>query len=234
MFAFLMATLVAMTSSVFATLAQAAVPLTGQIEQAARAELVKQSSAAGLVKPQFDLTVVAPRPAPPCAQPVTVQAQDTRQPARMRFVARCPDPGGWRYEYIVRARVSALVAVAATTIEANAPLTAEQVSVERRDVSSIGDPISAPEEAVGQSSRRMLRPGDILRASQLAAPILVKRGDQVLMVARRDGIEVSTTGEALDAGARGATVRVRNAASGQVLRMRVTGAGTVEPVELIR
>jgi flagella basal body P-ring formation protein FlgA len=50
------------------------------------------------------------------------------------------------------------------------------------------------------------------------------------MLARRDGIEVSTSGEALDAGSRGAIVRVRNSGSGQVVRMRVTGAGTVEPV----
>jgi flagella basal body P-ring formation protein FlgA len=50
------------------------------------------------------------------------------------------------------------------------------------------------------------------------------------MLARRDGIEVSTSGEALDAGGRGALVRVRNSGSGQVVRMRVTGAGTVEPV----
>jgi hypothetical protein len=51
------------------------------------------------------------------------------------------------------------------------------------------------------------------------------------MIARREGIEVSTAGEALDAGARGAMVRVRNAGSGQVVRMRVAGPGTVEPVD---
>jgi flagella basal body P-ring formation protein FlgA len=61
--------------------------------------------------------------------------------------------------------------------------------------------------------------------------VLVKRGDQVLMLARRDQVEVSTSGEALDSGARGAIVRVRNTASGQVVRMRVSGAGTVEPVD---
>jgi flagella basal body P-ring formation protein FlgA len=51
-----------------------------------------------------------------------------------------------------------------------------------------------------------------------------------MMVARREGIEVTTAGEALDAGGRGAMVRVRNAGSGQIVRMRVTGPGTVEPI----
>jgi flagella basal body P-ring formation protein FlgA len=148
----------------------------------------------------------------------------------MRFAARCPGAAGWKYEYLVRARVSALVAVAAGPEAPNEPLTPEQVTLERRDVSALADPVSLPGDAVGQSSRRTLRAGDILRASQLAAPLLVRRGDQVVMLARRDGIEVSTSGEALDAGGRGALVRVRNSGSGQVVRMRVTGAGTVEPV----
>jgi flagella basal body P-ring formation protein FlgA len=202
-----------------------------QIEQVARAELEKQLAAAGLTEPQLDVAVVTARAAPPCSQPVAIEPLETRSAQRMRFLARCNDTPGWRYEYIVRARVSAMVAVAAAPVAANEALTDAQVTIERRDISNIADPISAPEEAVGQMSRRMLRPGDILRSGQLSSPVLVKRGDAVLMIARREGIEVSTAGEALDAGARGAVVRVRNAGSGQVVRMRVAGPGAVEPID---
>ena len=66
------------------------------------------------------------------------------------------------------------------------------------------------------------------------APLLVKRGDAVVMIARIEGIEVSTAGEALDAGARGALVRVKNSTSGQTLRMRVVAPGAVEPVDMPR
>ncbi|WP_229440688.1 flagellar basal body P-ring formation chaperone FlgA [Massilia sp. BSC265] len=161
-----------------------------------------------------------------------IEALDTRQYSRMRFVARCPDPKGWRHDFIVRARVSAQVAVTAMPLKAGEVLGNEHVTLERRDVTLIGDAIGSPETAVGQTSRRSLRAGEVLRANQLAAPLVVKRGDQVLMVARQEGIEVSMAGEALDAGAQGAVVRVRNAASGQVVRMRVAGAGTVEPVDM--
>lgn len=187
-------------------------------------------AAAGLTEVQVDVAVVAARAAPPCAQNVAIEALDTRSPLRMRFLARCNDTPGWRYEYIVRGRVSAMVAVAAAPVAANEALLETQVTIERRDISNIADPITTPEDAVGQMSRRMLRPGDILRSGQLSSPVLVKRGDAVLMIARREGIEVSTAGEALDAGARGAVVRVRNAGSGQVVRMRVAGQGTVEPI----
>lgn len=231
MIAFCKATLVASTFALFSALAQAApqsIPV--QIEQAARAELDRQMASAGLTEPQFEVAVVTARAAPPCAQNVAIEALDTRSPQRMRFLARCNDTPGWRYEYIVRARVTAMVAIAAAPVAANEALADAQVTIERRDISNIADPISSPEEAVGQMSRRMLRPGDILRSGQLSSPVLVKRGDAVLMIARRDGIEVSTAGEALDAGARGAVVRVRNAGSGQIVRMRVAGQGTVEPI----
>jgi flagella basal body P-ring formation protein FlgA len=232
MIAFCKATLVASSIALFSAFAQAASPsLTVQIEQAARAELEKQMAASGLTEAQFELAVVTARAAPPCAQNVAIEPLDTRSPQRMRFLARCNDTPGWRYEYIVRARVTAMVAIASGPVAANEALTDAQVTIERRDISNIADPISSPQEAVGQMSRRMLRAGDILRSGQLSSPVLVKRGDAVMMVARREGIEVSTAGEALDAGARGAMIRVRNAGSGQVVRMRVAGPGTVEPVD---
>jgi flagella basal body P-ring formation protein FlgA len=231
MIAFCKATLVASTFALFSGLAQAAAqPFTVQIEQAARAELERQMAASGLTEPQIDLSVVTTRAPPPCAQNVAIEALDTRSPQRMRFLARCNDTPGWRYEYVVRARLTAMVAVTAGPVAANEALTDAQVTIERRDISNIADPITTPDEAVGQMSRRMLRPGDILRSGQLSSPVMVKRGDAVMMVARRDGIEVSSAGEALDAGARGAMVRVRNANSGQVVRMRVAGPGQVEPV----
>src|SRR3954470_23796538 len=100
MIAFCKATLVVPSLLLFSALAQAsAPPLAVQIEQAARAELDKQMAAAGLTEPQVDVTLVNPRPAPPCAQAVAVEPLDTRSALRMRFVARCSDTPGWRYEY---------------------------------------------------------------------------------------------------------------------------------------
>jgi flagella basal body P-ring formation protein FlgA len=205
-----------------------------QLEQAAREQLARLAEANALSEPQFDVAVATPRATPPCAQPLEIEPLDTRQPVRMRFAVRCPGEGGWRYEYVVRAHISALVAVAAAPVAAGEPLTDALVTLERRDVTLVPDALGTMDAALGQASRRGLRAGDVLRAGQLAAPLVVKRGDPVLMVARRDGVEVSTAGEALDNGARGATVRVKNGASGQVVRMRVTGAGTVEPVEMAR
>ncbi|MFC5458272.1 flagellar basal body P-ring formation chaperone FlgA [Massilia niabensis] len=215
-------------------LAASPISIASQVEETARAQLEKQAAASNLRDARFELAVVPPRVAPACTGPVEVDTLDTRQATRMRFAVRCPGPGNSRQEYIVRARISASVVVAATPIAANEVLTDAHVTVEQREITSIADPVIDPDDAVGQTSRRLLRAGDVLRNNSLSAPVLVKRGDAVVMIARIEGIEISTAGEALDTGARGATVRVRNSASGQTVRMRVTAPGTVEPVDMPR
>ena len=202
-----------------------------EVERAARAQLERQAEAAGLSEPQFELAVVAARATPPCAGPVTVEALDTRNAARLRFALACPDAGGWRIEAVARAKISAQVAVAAAPIAAGQLLELADLALERRDVSNIPDSVANLEAVIGHASRRSLRAGEVLRSAQLALPALVKRGEAVRMVARHQQIEVSSAGEALDSGAQGALIRVR-AAGGQVLRMRVNGAGTVEPLDL--
>lgn len=203
-----------------------------RVQQAASLQLARQAASAGLVEPLFDVTLVrSSRPLADCRAPVAVEAVDTRQLARMRFAAVCPGADGWRHEFVVRASVTALVLVSAAEVPAARVLEAADVKLERRDVSAVTDSIGTPQAALGLAAKRQLRAGELLRGSQLAAPPLVRRGDAVRIVARRDQVEVSMAGEALDAAAHGAPLRVRSA-NGSVIRARVTGAGTVEPVDL--
>lgn len=203
-----------------------------QVEKAARAHLTQQAAAAQLREAQFEVSVVpTARPLPPCGVAVTIEAVDVRQAARMRFAAVCGGAGAWKYELIVRAAVSARVAVSAAPLAAGKALAAQDVAMERRDVSAIGDSLAEPDAALGLASRRNLRAGEVLRRGQLVALAVVKRGEAVRIVARRAQVEVSMAGEALDAGAPGALVRVRNTASGAVIQARVVAAGTVEPAD---
>jgi flagella basal body P-ring formation protein FlgA len=200
------------------------------VEAAARQQVERWAAAAGLSEPQFNVTVVpGTRPLTACSGPVTAQGADTRLPSRMRFVAVCAGNNGWRYEFIVRAQVSARIAVMANDLPAGKVLSDEDLLLERHDVSSVADSITDPQDAVGMSAKRALRGGEVLRKNLLMASTLVKRGEPVRIVARHEQIEVSMAGDALDTGARGDMVRVRNA-NGTVIRARVTGAGTVEPV----
>jgi flagella basal body P-ring formation protein FlgA len=203
------------------------------VQKSAQEHLAHFAAAAGLVEPLFEVNVGKTTRLPaPCAKPVSVEPLDTRMLNRMRFSAVCPGGDGWRMEYLVRATLSAKVLVVALPVTAGKPLEKEQLSLERRDVTAVPDAVSDVRDAVGQASRRSLRAGELLRSSQLTAAAAVKRGDLVRIIARRDQIEVSTNGEAQDGGPLQSVIRVRNTASGQVIRARIVGAGAVEPVDL--
>jgi flagella basal body P-ring formation protein FlgA len=205
------------------------------VEAAARQHVLRWADSSGLIEPKFELNVLrGSRPLAACAQAITVEAVDTRTPGRMKFAALCASGAGapgWRYEFVVRAQLSARIAVAANDVPAGKVIADEDVLLERHDISSITDPISDPQDVVGMSGKRALRGGEVLRMALLASPTLVKRGEAVRIVARNEQVEVSMAGEALDAGARGSLVRVRNA-NGTVIRAKVSGPGTVQPADM--
>ncbi|MGK5077153.1 flagellar basal body P-ring formation chaperone FlgA [Janthinobacterium sp. HLX7-2] len=204
-----------------------------RVELLAREQLALQAASAGLLAPQFQVAVVkSTRPMPACAASVALEAADSRSAQRMRFVAVCPGSNGWRYEMLVRGSITAQVAVTSAPVTANTPLQSGDVVLARRDVTMVPDSISSLPGAVGQSSRRSLRSGEVLRQGQLASPVLVKRGSAVSIVARKEQVEVSMAGEALEPGALGQLIRVRNATSGTVIRARVLDAGVVEPADM--
>lgn len=204
-----------------------------RVEQLAREQLTQQAATAGLLEPQFQVTVVkSTRPMPACAAPVALETADSRSAQRMRFVAVCPGSNGWRYEMLARGSITAQVAVTSAPVAANTPLQSGDVVLARRDVTMVPDSISALPGAIGLSSRRSLRAGEVLRQGQLASPVLIKRGSAVSIVARKEQVEVSMAGEAMDPGALGELIRVRNATSGTVIRARVVDAGVVEPADM--
>jgi flagella basal body P-ring formation protein FlgA len=120
------------------------------------------------------------------------------------------------------------VLVASRLIRRGEELGPTVLEVQEREVTGLADGyFTTMEQAAGMRLRRALGGGQVLTRLHAEAKPVVNRGEEVELVARGSGIEVSTEGIALEDGAVGARVRVRNAASGKVLFGQVTGAGTV-------
>jgi flagella basal body P-ring formation protein FlgA len=80
---------------------------------------------------------------------------------------------------------------------------------------------------VGKETRRSLPAGSELRFGDLAAPILVERGQSVVLIAGGDAFEVRMQGKALASGAAGERVLVSNHRSGRRVEGIVNVDGTV-------
>lgn len=65
-----------------------------------------------------------------------------------------------------------------------------------------------PEDAAGMEARRAMSPGTIVRATDLVAPRVIRRGEPVLVAFRRGGLTITSRGRALASAGAGEVVRV--------------------------
>ena len=158
---------------------------------------------------------------PACNQPL-----QARQASAGTVEVACPD--GWRLFVPVKQRRSQAVVVLSRGVAAGEAIPADALVTEARDTARIaGAPLADPAEATGRVARRTLLAGTVLSAADLAAPRLVRRGDQVAVVSRRGGVEVRVTGRALGDAGENERVSVENLSSRRVLQGRVGPGGDV-------
>jgi flagella basal body P-ring formation protein FlgA len=90
-------------------------------------------------------------------------------------------------------------------------------------------------DLVGYTPKRGLRAGDPVLASAVQRPILVPKGSSVTMTLRTPQMLLTAQGKALEDGANGDVVRVRNPRSKTVIEAEVVGEGrvAVRPTSLV-
>jgi len=82
-------------------------------------------------------------------------------------------------------------------------------------------------QIVGKSPLRSIAPGRPIRLSELQAPAVLEKGAKVQMRYRTPYLVISTLGEALEDGAQGENIRVRNYESGTIVKAEVASGSEV-------
>lgn len=102
--------------------------------------------------------------------------------------------------------------------------------VEIRDIPAgqiRGDTITDLAGLVGKSPARSISANRPVRGHEIGQPAMVKKNSVVQMRYFSPGMEITTTGQALDDGAQGGLVTVRNLTSKKVVQAVVEGEGVV-------
>ena len=81
---------------------------------------------------------------------------------------------------------------------------------------------------VGMQTRKQLRAGQAVRATDLAKPNLVQRDDNVTLIYESTGLYLTIRGKAMEGGAEGDVVNVLNLQSKRTVSGVVIGRGQVE------
>ena len=105
-------------------------------------------------------------------------------------------------------------AVLARPLAAGEVVRAADVTIVRRPKTEFAaNIITTAEQAIGLAARRAMRPGDVLRQTDLAKPEVVARNDNVTITFQVPGITLTMRGKALEGGAHGDTINVLNVQS---------------------
>ena len=127
---------------------------------------------------------------------------------------RCDDHKPWKIFVGVHIRQYAEVWTVTSAVSRGTILDRSHVRVEKREVGGGHFQYLAPaHNPVGLMTKRPLHGGDILQSQALEKPVAVRRGDHVMVIARKDGLEIRAAAMALDSAAIGERIRVRNLSS---------------------
>lgn len=210
------------------------------VRQRAQAEIGELARQQGWMRYNTTLNAVLPPEAqtlPRCQTPPTTvpSTPGKRSLQRLRYTVTCTASSGWSITATVKPTLTLPVAVATQAFERGDTFdeTATTLRVENIVPLSSGF-FTASKTLAGQTVKRRIAAGQIITPALLEQPVMVERGQQVVMMASQQGVEASTAGEALKRGRKGEVIRVRNLRSQRIVDAVVDAAGVVRIVTPLR
>ncbi len=165
---------------------------------------------------------------PLCLQPIQVSTPNLVKAGRTAINVRCNIGKTWAIFVSINVTPFEKIVVLTQPLQHGETITEHQVTLARRDVSSLHENYLTQLDAVlHKQVARNLATGTILMAKDLVEPKLVKRGERVVITAEKSGIGISMNGIAQSDGSRGQVIRVKNQNSERVINATVVNAGKV-------
>ena len=224
--------LLVMTASTQAQ-ADATAQVQKAVEQHLSAMLTQQAERQGWQGMQLRYEMDLPagsRSHPPCAAPLRIRSTGSAASAmeRQQLEIRCPDAPGWSLKTTAQAHVFLPAVHAEGIIERGQTIGASDIELQRINIAKARRGYyNHLDEVIGMAAKRRIRAGQTITPALLEQALAVKRGQPVKIVASHDGIEASTSGEALSDGLPDEIIRVRNVRSGKVIDAKVVEEGVV-------
>ena len=154
---------------------------------------------------------------------------DARTGRFSAFVSAPPGtPDAQRLRVSGRLVVEVSIAVPSRAVAMNEVLGAADIATITLPRSRLAsDTLTEASQLIGKSAVHVLRPDQPVRAGDVQAPLLVRKGDLVTIALRTPNMELTAQGKALEDGAAGANIRVTNTQSKRVIDVTVDGPGLV-------
>lgn len=165
-----------------------------------------------------------------CATPLEIfLPQGNRDSGRTIVGVKCHSPKKWTIYVQADVIKSIKVYVSSSPISRGEKIDATSIELKLMDSSKLRfGYITDKADIIGMEASRRIAPDTVITPRMLNKPKLVKRGEKVQIIAEVDGIVIRVEGEALEDGAKGDMIRVRNTSSKKIIEATVIGPGKVK------
>ncbi|WP_284190321.1 flagellar basal body P-ring formation chaperone FlgA [Vibrio zhanjiangensis] len=204
------------------------------VEQDFQTQVENQAIARKWGKYTLDFQIRVPSSAehlPPCPNTLTISGADSKTlpvGTLKRSVSCLSTSVDWRINVTIKAELSLKLVVTNTGIRRQQTITANDLRLEWRTLNKDQEFFTQLSQATGKQTLRRIRSSQILDPRQLESPPLVEKGNQVVIKASKNGFAATTQGVALEEGALGQQIEIKNTSSGKEIKAVVTGLNQVE------
>ncbi|MEW5558670.1 flagellar basal body P-ring formation chaperone FlgA [Enterobacter asburiae] len=170
---------------------------------------------------------------PTCGKSLSVSfpGGDRVELSRIRLDVRCDEGQGWDMAVTVKPDIYLPIVVARQGLERGHVIAPDDISIKKLNISNTrGNYVTQPDEVMGLTVKRRVRELQPIAMNQLDSPVLVERGQRVMMIAEQGGVQAQTVGEAMKKGRKGEMIKVKNESSERIVSAIVTDSGVVRMV----
>ena len=124
------------------------------------------------------------------------------------------------------------VIVATSSIPQHTQITLEMLAIKKMETTNLQDYYRDINQVAGLNAKQTIQPGTVLTGMSITKPIVIKRGSYVMITAQIGSIAVSSLGTAMQDGAVGQRIKVKNQATSRLLQAEVLDSMTVRAVSI--
>jgi flagella basal body P-ring formation protein FlgA len=167
---------------------------------------------------------------PSCSRELDLNINGRQQPiGNVQVKVQCRGDVPWSKFVSAEVQVFELILVASENLGRGTILEDFDFRFDERDISSLRKtPVTRPADAIGKELKYSLTTGAPLALEGMKRPKVIRRGDQVLMVAESGVLQINQQGEAMQDGEVGKLINVRNSDSRRVIQAVVVSSGKVK------
>lgn len=152
-----------------------------------------------------------------------------RSTGRLTFKVSCESPDSWAIHVPVTIQAYDNIVVSDLPIAKGTHLSASDLRLELRDVSTLyGGYFKTIAELNGFVARRPIPAEQVINAALVDPARMINRGEKVVIIGEGPGLSIRATGFAMEDGAFGELIRVKNTSSDKVVEGRITAPGQIK------